>query len=102
MGKQGEHKQEKQWLALTFSIGAVLGSLYGAFILGPALDSIMEGVAICIAIGIGAGISLGAVLEIRIRSEKKNKNKSKLLIAVVVANLILVLSTAFMAYSGTA
>ena len=27
-------------MVLAFSIGAALGSLYGAFILGPALDSI--------------------------------------------------------------
>jgi len=94
--------------SLAFAIGAAPGSLYGAFILGPALDSIMEGTAIGIAIGIGAGISLGAALEVWTRPEKgnspekRNKKETKLLIAVVVATLILVLSTAFMAYSGTA
>lgn len=102
MGKPDEHKQEKQWMALAFAIGAALGSLYGAFILGPALDSIMEGTAIGLAIGIGAGVSLGAFLEVRARPEKMNRKESKLLIAVVATTLILVLSTVFMAYSGTA
>lgn len=101
MGKQGNYKQKKQWMALAFAIGAALGSLYGAFILGPELDSIVEGTAIGIAIGIGAGVSFGAILEVENRSEKMNK-ESKLLIAVVVATLLLVLSTAFMAYSGIA
>lgn len=98
MVKQDTHKQEKQWMVLAFAIGAALGSLYGAFILGPALENIMEGAAI----GIGAGVSLGAVLEVGVRPEKMNKREDKLLIAVVFATLLLVLSTAFMAYSGRA
>jgi len=89
-------------MTLAFSIGAALGSLYGALIIGPALDSILEGIAIGIVIGVGAGISLGAVLEVWTRPQEMNKNESKMLIAVVVATLILVLSTAFMAYSDTA
>jgi Kef-type K+ transport system membrane component KefB len=101
MGKESEYKQEKQWMVLAFSIGAALGSLYGAFILGPELENIMEGTAIGIAIGIGAGVSLGVIL-VGAGPEKRNKKESKLLIAVVVATLLLVLSTAFMAYSGTA
>ena len=101
MGKEAEHKQEKQWMVLAFSIGAALGSLYGAFILGPAMENIMEGTAIGIAIGIGAGVSLGVIL-VGAGPEKMNKKESKLLIAVMVATLLLVLSTAFMAYSGTA
>ncbi|HII79002.1 MAG TPA: hypothetical protein HA261_00980 [Methanosarcina sp.] len=87
-------------MVLAFSIGAALGSLYGAFILGPALDSIIEGTAIGIAIGIGAGVSLGAFYEVGTRHEKVNKKESKLLIAVIIATLLLVLSTAFMAYLG--
>jgi len=100
MGKQDELKREKRWIVIAFSIGAAIGSLYGAFILGPALGSIMEGTAIGIAIGIGAGVSLGAFLDSRDSPEKINKRENKLLIMVVIATLILVLSTAFMAYSG--
>ncbi|WP_440945752.1 hypothetical protein ACSAZL_16845 [Methanosarcina sp. T3] len=102
MGKQDEHKKENRWIVIAFSIGAAIGSLYGAFILGPALGSTMEGAAIGIAIGIGAGVSLGAFLDARERPEKINNRESKLLIAVVIATLILVLSTVFMAYSGSA
>jgi hypothetical protein len=102
MGKQDGYRQKKQWMVIAFSIGAALGSLYGAFILGPALDSIMEGTAIGVAIGIGAGVSLGAFLETGTGSEKMNKKESSLLIAVIVATFLLVLSTAFMAYSDIA
>ena len=101
MGKQDELKREKRWIVIAFSIGAAVGSLYGAFILGPALGSTMEGTAIGIAIGIGAGVSLGAFLDSRDSPEKINKRESKLLIMVVIATLILVLSTAFMAYSSS-
>lgn len=97
MGKQENNKQKKQWMVLAFATGTALGSLYGAFILGPSLDSIIEGTAIGIAIGIGAGISLGAFYEVGARHEKVNKKESKLFIAVVVATLLLILSTAFMA-----
>ncbi|WP_269850091.1 hypothetical protein [Methanosarcina horonobensis] len=48
MGKQKNYKQKKQWAVLAFAIGAALGSLYGAFILGPALDSTMEGTIIAL------------------------------------------------------
>jgi hypothetical protein len=89
-------------MVLAFATGAALGSLYGAFILGPALDSIVEGTAIGIAIGIGAGVSLGAFYEVGTRPEKMNKKETQLLIAVLVATLLLIMSTAFMAYSGTA
>ncbi|HIH95563.1 TPA: hypothetical protein HA338_16655 [Methanosarcina acetivorans] len=34
MGKQYELKKEKRWVVIAFSIGAAVGSLYGAFILG--------------------------------------------------------------------
>jgi len=32
-----KHKNGKHWKVLSFAAGAALGSLYGAFILGPAL-----------------------------------------------------------------
>lgn len=102
MEKINNYKEKKQLMGVSFAIGAALGSLYGAFILGPALDSIIEGTAIGIAIGIGAGVSLGAFYEVGTRPEKMNKKESRLLIAVVIATLLLVLSTAFMAYSGIA
>ncbi|AAM04217.1 TPA: hypothetical protein HA338_16650 [Methanosarcina acetivorans] len=60
----------------------------------------MEGTATGIAVGIVAGVSLGAFLDSKEKPEKFNKRESKLLIMVVIATLILVLSTAFMAYSG--
>lgn len=102
MEKPGNNKQKKQLMVIAFAVGAALGSLYGAFILGPAMDSIIEGTAIGVTIGIGAGVSLGAFFEVGARPEKINKRERKLLIAVVVVTLILMLSTAFMAYSGIA
>ncbi|HIH74362.1 MAG TPA: hypothetical protein HA306_03685 [Methanosarcina sp.] len=99
MGKQENKKQKRQWMVLAFAIGAALGSLYGAFILGPALGNIMEGVAIGISIGIGAGVSLGTFVETGTRAEKISTKENRLLTAVVIATLLLVLSTAFMAYS---
>ncbi|MPM64675.1 hypothetical protein SDC9_111563 [bioreactor metagenome] len=102
MGKVINKREEKQMMVLFFAIGAALGSLYGAFILGPVLNSTIEGTAIGIAIGTGAGVSLGAFHKVGTSPEKMNKKESNLLIAVVIATLLLVLSTAFMAYSGTA
>jgi hypothetical protein len=102
MGETNNYKEKKHLMGISFAIGAALGSLYGAFILGPALDSTIEGTAIGIAIGTGAGVSLGAFYEVGICREKMNKNESKLLVAVVIATLLLMLSTAFMAYSGIA
>lgn len=102
MGKTDNYKEKKQLMSISFAAGAALGSLYGAFILGPLLDSIVEGTAIGIAIGTGAGVSLGAFYEAGAHPEKMNKKESKLLIAVMVATLLLVLSTAFMAYSEIA
>jgi len=46
MGKQDELKRERRWIVIAFSIGAAVESLYGAFVLGPALDSTTEGTAI--------------------------------------------------------
>lgn len=62
-------------MVLAFAIGAALGSLYGAFIIRPALDSIIEGTAIGISIGIGARVSLGAFYEVETRHERVNKKK---------------------------
>jgi hypothetical protein len=100
MGKTENYKQKKKLMVLTFAIGASLGSLYGAFVLGPAIRSLAEGTAIGFAIGIGAGVSLGTFYEARTSKEEINKKENKLFIAVVIATLLLMLSTAFMAYSG--
>lgn len=94
-----KHKSGKHRMVLSFAVGAALGGLYGAFILGPALKSLPEGIAIGISVGIGAGVSIGAIFEVGKKSEK-NKKQNKLLIAVIVATLLLVISTAFLAFSG--
>lgn len=43
MGKQDELKRERRWIVIAFSIGAAVGSLYGAFILWPALGVLWKG-----------------------------------------------------------
>ncbi len=95
-----KNKIENHWMLLAFATGAALGSLYGAFILGPALKSPFEGIAIGISVGIGAGVSIGAIFEVRKGSEEIGKKQNKLLIAVIVATLLLVVSTVFLAFSG--
>lgn len=102
MRKTDSYKEKKQWIGISFAIGAALGSLYGALILGPVMDSVIDGTIIGIAIGTGAGVSLGAFYEVETCPEKMNKKESKLLIAVIIATFLLVLSTAFMAYSEIA
>ncbi len=100
MGTSDKHENEKCWMVLSFTAGAALGSLYGAFILGPALRSPLEGIVIGVSIGIGAGVSIGAIFEMGKRSDKINEKQNKLLIAVIIATLLLVISTTFLAFSG--
>ncbi|RXA16926.1 hypothetical protein EQO05_13075 [Methanosarcina sp. MSH10X1] len=65
-GVKGERAEQPRgrWMAPGIGAGAVLGILFGSFVLGPAMDSqttgYILGMSIGVAIGLVSGLSLSS------------------------------------------